>query len=138
MPVIVEALELARAVAATEPFRGLLAHEVAPAERNLEEYVRGHGAQLLPSGGHVRHRRGHRLRGRVLGTDGLIVADASLMPTIPRANTNLTVVAIAERVANLLSSRVARTPVIMQGSGAEEGDSVDEDLTMPAKGGLDD
>lgn len=37
--------------------------------------------------------------GRVLGHDGLVVADASVMPTIPRANTNLTVAAIAERIA---------------------------------------
>ena len=37
--------------------------------------------------------------GRVLGMEGLVVADASLMPTIPRANTNLTTVAIAERIA---------------------------------------
>jgi choline dehydrogenase-like flavoprotein len=40
---------------------------------------------------------------RVLGTDGLLVADASIMPTIPRANTNLTTAAIAERVAALLA-----------------------------------
>ena len=39
-------------------------------------------------------------RGRVLGLDGLVVADASIMPTIPRANTNLTTVAIAERIAD--------------------------------------
>jgi choline dehydrogenase len=38
---------------------------------------------------------------RVLGVDGLRVADASIMPTIPRANTNLTTAAIAERVAAL-------------------------------------
>ena len=37
--------------------------------------------------------------GRVLGIDALIVADASIMPTIPRANTNLTAAAIAERIA---------------------------------------
>ena len=40
--------------------------------------------------------------GRVLGVDGLAVADASVMPTIPRANTNLTTVAVAERLAELL------------------------------------
>jgi choline dehydrogenase-like flavoprotein len=28
--------------------------------------------------------------GSVLGFDNLVVADASIMPTIPRANTNLT------------------------------------------------
>jgi len=38
-------------------------------------------------------------RGRVLGLDDLVVADASAMPTIPRANTNLSTVALAERIA---------------------------------------
>jgi choline dehydrogenase-like flavoprotein len=38
----------------------------------------------------------------VHGIDGLVVADASIMPTIPRANTNLTVAAIAERIAETL------------------------------------
>ena len=39
---------------------------------------------------------------RVVGIDGLLVADASVMPTLPRANTNLTTAAIAEKaVANL-------------------------------------
>ena len=41
-------------------------------------------------------------RGRVLGLNGIAVADASIMPTIPRANTNLTTVAVAERLAELL------------------------------------
>ena len=41
-------------------------------------------------------------RGAVLGLDGLVVADASIMPTIPRANTNLSTIAVAERVADLL------------------------------------
>lgn len=41
-------------------------------------------------------------RGRVLGLEGLAVADASIMPTIPRVNTNLTVAAIAERLAGTL------------------------------------
>jgi choline dehydrogenase-like flavoprotein len=40
--------------------------------------------------------------GRVFGIDGLHVADASFMPTIPRANTNLTTAAIAERIAATL------------------------------------
>jgi len=40
--------------------------------------------------------------GRVLGFDGLVVADASIMPTIPRANTNLSTAAIAERIAETL------------------------------------
>lgn len=42
-------------------------------------------------------------RGRVLGVEGLVVADASLMPTIPRANTHLTTLAIAGRIADTLA-----------------------------------
>ena len=36
---------------------------------------------------------------RVIGTEGLRVCDASVMPDLPRANTHLTTVAIAERIA---------------------------------------
>src|SRR5207248_2359736 len=36
---------------------------------------------------------------RVLGTEGLRVIDASIMPQAPRANLHLTVVMIAERMA---------------------------------------
>ena len=42
---------------------------------------------------------------RVRGIDGLRVADASVMPSIPTANTNATVLAIAERAAALLTGR---------------------------------
>ena len=41
---------------------------------------------------------------RVHGLDNLVIADASVMPTLPRANTNLTVAAIAERVAAMIAS----------------------------------
>ena len=37
---------------------------------------------------------------RVRGVPGLRVVDASVMPTIPRANTNLTTIAIAEKIAD--------------------------------------
>ena len=40
--------------------------------------------------------------GRVRGVDGVVVADASLMPRIPRANTNLPSVMIGERIAATL------------------------------------
>jgi hypothetical protein len=36
---------------------------------------------------------------RVLGTEGLRVVDASIMPEVPRANTNLTTIMIAEHIA---------------------------------------
>jgi choline dehydrogenase len=40
--------------------------------------------------------------GSVYGLDGLFVADASIMPTVPRANTNLSTVALAERLAETI------------------------------------
>jgi choline dehydrogenase len=38
--------------------------------------------------------------GRVRGVEGLRVADASIMPAMPRANTNLTCIMIGERIAD--------------------------------------
>ena len=39
---------------------------------------------------------------RVHGVDGLRIADASVMPSLPSANTNATVLAIAEKAADLI------------------------------------
>ena len=43
--------------------------------------------------------------GAVHGLQGLHVADGSIMPTIPRAQTHLTVLAVAERLAGLIAER---------------------------------
>lgn len=40
--------------------------------------------------------------GRVHGLEGLRIADASIMPTIPRANTNLTAIMIGEKIADMM------------------------------------
>ena len=40
--------------------------------------------------------------GKVHGLEGLRVCDASLMPTIPRANTNTPTLMLAERIADLI------------------------------------
>jgi choline dehydrogenase len=96
---IVEGLELARALATTEPLDELLADELRPAETPVAEHVRStvrgyfHPAGTCAIGEVVDDECG------VLGVDGLRVVDASVMPTIPRANTNLTTAAIAERIA---------------------------------------
>ncbi|CAN7640456.1 GMC family oxidoreductase N-terminal domain-containing protein [Trinickia sp. LjRoot230] len=44
-------------------------------------------------------------RGAVYGVEGLHVCDASLMPSIPCANTNVPTIMIAERIADLLRGR---------------------------------
>jgi hypothetical protein len=44
--------------------------------------------------------------GRVRDLDGVYVADASFVPELPRANTNLTVAAVAERIADSLASLI--------------------------------
>jgi len=41
--------------------------------------------------------------GRVHGLEGLVVADASIMPNLIRANTNLTAIMIGERIADMLA-----------------------------------
>jgi len=43
--------------------------------------------------------------GRVRGVEGLRICDASLMPSIPRANTNTPTLMMAERIADLIKGK---------------------------------
>ncbi len=52
---------------------------------------------------------------RVQGVEGLRVVDASVMPVVPRGNTNAPTIAIAERAADLLKGA---TPLRAQGAAA--------------------
>jgi choline dehydrogenase len=49
--------------------------------------------------------------GRVHGTDNLYIADASVIPVIPRANTHVTTVAVGARLADLIADRLAAQPI---------------------------
>ncbi|MEL6233366.1 MAG: GMC oxidoreductase [Pseudomonadota bacterium] len=71
----------------------------------LEAYVRGHVMPLAHHCGTCRMGAADDPMavvdpvGRVYGMAGLRVADASVMPTVPRGNTNLPVLMIAEKIA---------------------------------------
>jgi 5-(hydroxymethyl)furfural/furfural oxidase len=75
----------------------------------LETYVRNHAFPQWHACGTCRMGRPDDdmavvdpLAGAVHGCDGLFVADASTMPTAPRANLNIPVIMVAEKMANSL------------------------------------
>ncbi len=102
MGVIAEGIAMARALAEVEPLRALLGPESRPGARPVEEYIGATARNYFHPAGTCAIGTVVDQLGRVLGLDGLIVADASVMPTIPRANTNVTTVAIAEKIAETL------------------------------------
>ncbi len=66
-----------------------------------------HPCGTVPMGDDARERSGRAAcdsRGRVFGTDGLYVADASVFPTVPSANTNLTAIMLGERFGDWMAS----------------------------------
>jgi choline dehydrogenase len=98
-----EGVQQLRAVAANEPVRRYTAREVRPgpevsAAAHIREGVRG----FFHPTGTCALGRVVDAEARLLGTPNVVVADASIMPTIPTANTNLSTIAIAERIAELL------------------------------------
>jgi choline dehydrogenase len=46
---------------------------------------------------------------RVHGVEGLRVVDASVMPVVPRGNTNAPTIAVAERAADLIRGKRVQT-----------------------------
>ena len=98
--VLVEGVAALRRLAGSEEIRAYALREARPgpdveAERHVRETARGffHPVGTCAIGAVVDGD------GRVYGCDGLSVADASIMPSIPRANTNLSTIALAERLA---------------------------------------
>jgi choline dehydrogenase len=102
---LAEAVELARALAATPPLSDLVRRELRPETPIVERTGTYHHpvgtCRMGPAadpGAVVDHA------GRVHGMAGLRVVDASIMPSIPAANTNLPTMMVAERIASFMRS----------------------------------
>jgi choline dehydrogenase len=101
--VLVEGFEELRELARSEPIRRYAAREARPGEDvSAEAHVRASARGFFHPTGTCGIGRVVDERGRVYGYENLVVADASIMPTIPRANTNLTTAAIAEKLAETI------------------------------------
>jgi choline dehydrogenase len=103
VPILAEGFERLRELARSERIRRYAGREIRPGEEvDAEAHVRATARGFFHPTGTCALGSVVDERGRVFGYDNLVVADASIMPTIPRANTNLTAAAIAERLAELI------------------------------------
>ena len=90
--------------------QGVTLDKLLADDRALSEFVRANvGGTWHPSGtcrmGRADDPQAVTLNdGRVIGVTGLRVCDASLMPAIPCANTNVPTIMIAERIADLIKA----------------------------------
>jgi choline dehydrogenase len=94
--VITDAVEALRAIAGSRALAPLLGPEDRPGPTELDDYIRGEVRGIFHPVATCALGRVVDSSGAVLGCAGLSVADASVIPTIPRANTNLSTVAVAE------------------------------------------
>lgn len=111
---MVRALRLSRSIYAQSPLRDLIVRECLPgadlqSDADLEAHIRANAT-------HRSHPVGTCRMGaddaavvdaalRVRGIGGLRIADASIMPAIPGGNTNLPVMMIGEKAADLIRGR---------------------------------
>ena len=110
---LVEALDTILELAATAPYRKLIASAAMPSGRlsraEKEAFVRANCSTLChPCGTAAMGSGPDAVVGpdlRVRGVDGLYVADASVIPVIPACDTQAPVIAIAERAADLIGGR---------------------------------
>jgi choline dehydrogenase len=109
-------LKLAREFVTARPMAAICASELAPgghvrSDAELLNYVRSsvvtlyHPVGTCTMGGDSRWNSVVDLELRVRGVTGLRVVDASVMPVVPRGNTNAPTIAIAERAADLIAGR---------------------------------
>ena len=117
---LVRGLKLARKVAHHDSFGKYAASERVPgmdiqSDEELEVYVREtlitvhHPGSTCRMGNRDSDVVNHELK--IHGLDGIRVADASIYPRVPGANTNASVVAIAEKAADMILGIPAPEPM---------------------------
>jgi choline dehydrogenase len=124
---LLRAIALAREIAAARPMSKICETELAPGfdlntEGELLDWIRGDISTIYHPVGTCAMGGDSKLAAskltsvvdtdlRVRGVERLRVVDASVMPTVPRGNTNAPTIAIAERAADLISGRAPLAPV---------------------------
>jgi choline dehydrogenase len=109
-------LKMAREFVTAKPMAAICQSELAPgahvrSDADLLAYVRSsvvtlyHPVGTCAMGGESRWNSVVDPELRVRGVTGLRVVDASVMPVVPRGNTNAPTIAIAERAADLIAGR---------------------------------
>jgi choline dehydrogenase len=115
---LVEATRVARRISRTPPLADLvLGPEINPGDRIADDDADGLARSIHSRVSSCHHPVGTcamgpdpatgavvNTLGAVHGIEGLYVADASVMPTIPAANTNLPTIVVAERIASWLGA----------------------------------
>ena len=113
LALMIEGLKIARALARTQSFRGIVVEESAPGaavtgEAALEAYVRETGDTLFHPVGTCKMGTDQQAvvdpRLRVRGVEALRVIDASIMPTITSGPTNAPAIMIGEKGADLIKA----------------------------------
>jgi choline dehydrogenase len=110
---LIQAVKIGREIFATQPLAGWCREELMPgkavqSDTELEDFVR-------QSGDSYHHQAGSCKMGsddmavvdpqlRVYGVEGLRVADASVMPFVPSGNCHTAILAIAEKVSDIIKN----------------------------------
>jgi choline dehydrogenase len=123
LDILVRGVRLAREIAACQPLAGHTAGEDTPGEHvrddeQLRDWIRRsvatifHPTSSCAMGGARTAVCDPDLR--VRGVEGLRVVDASVMPAVPRGNTNAPTIAIAERAADLIRGNTPLAPAQLE------------------------
>jgi choline dehydrogenase len=102
--VLVEGVEWARRFLARPPLQAFVSDQLHPgADADLRSAIRAGVRHCYHPVGTCAMGDVTDERGRVRGVDGLVVADASVMPQTVRATTNIPTVVIAERIVRWIA-----------------------------------